>query len=291
MPKLRAHSRGGELTLSSSTPLSHTPITAELRDVADLRTETAALRREAEALRARVDELERLNAELDRFVAVAAHDLSEPLRVVAGYASLLLDGTAGPLSDTARDFTGRIDSAVDRMQQLIDDLRRYSQIDALLEQTQVDVGDVLADVLEDLREMIRERNAQIEVESDLPVVWGDRVQVGQLLQNVIGNAIKFGPAANGLVEISAAHADDGWRVSVRDYGRGIAPEDQVRIFEPFRRLRGTGHLPGTGLGLAICRRIVTAHCGSIDVESKLGKGATFSFTLPDRGSGSVDGAL
>jgi signal transduction histidine kinase len=290
MPKLRAHSRGGELTLSSSTQLPHKPITAELRDAAGLRSETEALRREAEALRARVDELERLNAELDRFVAVAAHDLSEPLRVVAGYAALLLDGSAGPLSDTACDFTGRIDSAVDRMQQLIDDLRRYSQIDARLERTKVDVGDVLADVLEDLREMIRERNAQIEVESDLPVIWGDRVQVNQLLQNTIGNAIKFGPSPNGLVEITAAATDEGWRVSVRDYGRGIAPEDQVRIFEPFRRLRGTGHLPGSGLGLAICRRIVMAHGGTIGVESKLGKGATFSFTLPDRRSGSDNGA-
>jgi signal transduction histidine kinase len=138
--------------------------------------------------------------------------------------------------------------------------------------------------------MIRERNAQIEVESGLPVVWGDRVQVGQLLQNVIGNAIKFGPPTNGLVEISAAATDEGWRVSVRDYGRGIAPEDQVRIFEPFRRLRGTGHLPGSGLGLAISRRIVLAHGGTIGVESKLGKGATFSFTLPDRQSSANGGA-
>jgi signal transduction histidine kinase len=283
MPKLRAHTRGGELTLSGSTPIPHKQVPTTLR------AESEALRAESEALRARIDDLERLNAELDRFVSVAAHDLSEPLRVVAGYASLLLDGSSGPLSDTARDFVGRIDSAVDRMQQLIDDLRRYTQIDAPLERTTVDVGDVLADALENLREMLKERNAQIEVESDLPVVWGDRVQVGQLLQNVIGNAIKFGPPTNGLVEISAAHDGQGWRVSVRDYGRGIAAEDQVRIFEPFRRLRGTGHLPGSGLGLAICRRIVMAHGGTIGVESELGSGATFSFMLPDRRSDELAG--
>ena len=289
MPKLRTHTRGGELTLST-TQHPRKPISPEMRADNGARSESEMLRLETEALRERVDELERLNAELDRFVAVAAHDLSEPLRVVAGYASLLIDGSAGALSETALDYTGRIDSAVDRMQQLIDDLRRYSQVDAQLEQTRVDVGDVLADALENLREMIRERNAQIEVESGLPIVWGDRIQVGQLLQNVIGNAIKFGPPTNGLVEISAARSDEGWRVSVRDYGRGIAPEDQVRIFEPFRRLRGTGHLPGSGLGLAICRRIVTAHGGSIGVESKLGKGATFSFTLPDRPPVAQDGA-
>lgn len=273
MPKLNATARAGDLTLAPPTPIRK-PSAAEHSG--------QTLRAEIETLRERVDELERLNAELDRFVAIAAHDLSEPLRVVAGYAALLLDGTAGPISDSARDFTGRIESAVDRMQQLIDDLRRYSQIDAQLQCSRIDIGNVLADALENLREMIKERNAQIEVESDLPVLWADRVQVVQLLQNLIGNAIKFGPPANGLVEIVATRADDAWTVKVRDHGRGIAPEDQVRIFEPFRRLRGTGHLPGSGLGLAICRRIVTAHGGTIGVESRLGQGATFSFTLPDQ---------
>lgn len=272
MPRIRAHARAGELKLAPPTPITRK---------SEPKSETDSQRAELEALRERIDELERLNAELDRFVAVAAHDLSEPLRVVAGYAALLLDGSAGRLPEEARDFTTRIDSAVDRMQQLIDDLRRYSQIDAMIEFTEVDVGEVLADALENLREMIKERNAQIEVESDLSVIWGDKTQVGQLLQNLIANAIKFGPPANGLVELSMAHTDHGWRVSVRDHGRGIAPEDQVRIFEPFRRLRGTGHLPGSGLGLAICRRIVTAHGGTIGVDSKLGMGATFAFTLPD----------
>src|SRR5258707_1359995 len=130
MPKLRDHTRSGELTLSSSTQHPRKPISPEMRADGGLRSENDMLRLETETLRARVDELERLNAELDRFVAVAAHDLSEPLRVVAGYASLLLDGNAGALSDAALDYPGRIASAVARMQQLIDALRRYSQIDA-----------------------------------------------------------------------------------------------------------------------------------------------------------------
>jgi signal transduction histidine kinase len=234
-----------------------------------------------EALRLRVEELERLNAELDRFVAVAAHDLSEPLRVVAGYAALLSDGTAGPIGSEQHEFVDRIGAAVARMQHLIDDLRRYSQADALLERGPVHLDHVLAEVLEDLRETIRERDAQVEIETTLPVVHGDRIQLGQLLRNLIGNAVKFGPPRNGLVEISAVRRRGGWQVSVRDHGRGIAPEDHERIFEPFRRLRGTGHLPGSGLGLAICRRIVSAHGGQLGVDSSLGAGATFSFTMPD----------
>jgi signal transduction histidine kinase len=269
MTKLRANTRPTKLALAGAPPIPR-PAKPRPAEIAEL-----------ESLRERVEELERLNAELDRFVSIAAHDLSEPLRVVAGYAALMLDGSAGRLPEPALDFAARIDGAVDRMQQLIDDLRRYSQIEALLEPSAVDVGDVLADALENLREMIKERNAQIEVESGLPAVWGDRTQIGQLLQNLIANAIKFGPPANGLVEISAAPSAAGWCVSVRDHGRGIAPEDHVRIFEPFRRLRGTGHLPGSGLGLAICRRIVTAHGGTIEVDSQVGMGATFAFTLPE----------
>jgi signal transduction histidine kinase len=238
-----------------------------------------------DALRSRVEELERLNAELDRFVAVAAHDLSEPLRVVAGYSALLLDGTAGPVGSEQREFVERIGGAIARMQHLIDDLRRYSQADALLERGPVDLAAVLADVLEDLRETIRERDAQVAIETKLPVVHGDRVQLGQLLRNLIGNAIKFGPPRDGLVEINAARLRDGWQVRVRDHGRGIAPEDHERIFEPFRRLRGTGHLPGSGLGLAICRRIISAHGGQIIVDSHLGAGATFAFTVPDPPAG------
>jgi signal transduction histidine kinase len=283
MSKLRANSPAPELTLASPTPISRKRSSSGSRGKSP-----TALRTELQTLRARVDELERLNAELDRFVAIAAHDLSEPLRVVAGYAALLLDGTAGPLPGPALDFASRIDGAVDRMQQLIDDLRRYSQIDATLEYAEVDVGDVLADALENLRAMIKERNAQIEVESNLPTVWGDRTQVGQLLQNLIGNAIKFGPPSNGLVEISATRSGGGWCVAVRDHGRGIALEDQARVFEPFRRLRGTGHLPGSGLGLAICRRIVTAHGGALEVESEIGAGATFAFTLPDAPARAVE---
>ena len=267
MTKLKSNS-GSELTLAPTRPVPRLSTTTELRA-------------EADALRARVEQLERLNAELDRFVAVAAHDLSEPLRVVAGYASLLLEGTAGPISPAQRDFIGRMDSAVGRMQDLIDDLRRYSQVDALIERDEVDLGDVVAEALENLREMLRERGAEVSVETEMPVVSGDHVQLVQLMQNLIGNAIKFGPPAHGLIEIFAKRRNHGWQISVRDHGRGIAAEDQIRIFEPFRRLRGTGHIPGSGLGLAICRRIVSAHGGKISVQSEVGAGATFRFLLPD----------
>jgi signal transduction histidine kinase len=127
----------------------------------------------------------------------------------------------------------------------------------------------------------------VQVEGSLPRLWADRIQIGQLLQNLVSNAIKFGPERGGVIEICADHAAEGWGIHVRDHGRGIAEKDQSRIFEPFRRLRGTGSIPGDGLGLAICRQIVAAHGGILTVQSSVGAGATFSFVLPDgpRGEG------
>lgn len=238
----------------------------------------------ARALRERIDFLERHNAELERFVTITAHDLSEPLRVVAGYASLLSEGTTGALREEQAELVDRIDTAARRMQTLLDDLLRYSQAEYEIEPADVDLGSLLADALADLQAALSDRSARVVVRAPLPVVWGDRTQLRQVLQNLLANAIKFGPEVGGIIEITAAPHDDGWRIAVRDRGPGIASEDQLRIFEPFRRLRGTGRLPGSGLGLAICRRIVTRHGGDLEVESAPGEGATFSFTLPGRDS-------
>lgn len=236
------------------------------------------------SLHAHAQETQPRHAAARSFVTIAAHELSEPLRVVAGYASLLADGTAGALGDEQADLVERIDTAARRMQQLLDDLLRYSHAEFELEPADVDLGSLLADALADLQVALSDRSARVVVRTPLPVVWGDRTQLRQVLQNLLANAIKFGPDVGGIIEVAAAPHDDGWRIAVRDSGPGIASEEQLRIFEPFRRLRGTGHLPGSGLGLAICRRIVARHGGGLEVESAPGEGATFSFTLPGRDS-------
>jgi PAS domain S-box-containing protein len=232
-------------------------------------------------LRRRLEQLEQVNRELDRFAAVVAHDIAAPLLVVSNYARMLVE-TSQALTPEQADYLGRITRTVERMQRLIDDLRRFTLADAELELEKVDLNDMLGEVLETLGPLIGDRNPRITVDGVLPTVVGDRAQLAQLLQNLVSNAIKFGPDQDGEIRIGARRANDQWSVSVTDQGSGIAPEDRQRVFEPFRRLRGTGHLPGTGLGLTICQRVVANHRGELRLESELGSGSTFTFTLPDR---------
>jgi signal transduction histidine kinase len=194
----------------------------------------------------------------------------------------MLVETSQALTPEQADYLGRITRTVERMQRLIDDLRRFTLADAELELEKVDLNDMLGEVLETLGPLIGDRNPRITVDGVLPTVVGDRAQLAQLLQNLVSNAIKFGPDQDGEIRIGARRANDQWSVSVTDQGSGIAPEDRQRVFEPFRRLRGTGHLPGTGLGLTICQRVVANHRGELRLESELGSGSTFTFTLPDR---------
>jgi signal transduction histidine kinase len=205
------------------------------------------------------------------------------LRVIAGYASLLLDGSAGPLTPAQTDFVQRMAGSAARMQLLLDDLRTRSLGAVAAQPQDADLDELLEEVREDLGALLSEREARIEADGPLGHAWGDPIQVRQLLENLASNAVKFGPPLGGVVHVSAARGEGGVRVSVRDSGLGIAPEHHARIFEPFRRLRtGAEHPPGSGLGLAICEQIVAAHGGTLEVSSRPGKGATFSFTLPDR---------
>ncbi len=233
-------------------------------------------------LRSALVELERRGDRLESFASVAAHELAAPLRVIAGYAALLLDGSAGPLRPEQEDFVRRMASATDRMQLLLDDLRRRARAQAQPDSRDVDLGEVVEDVREDLSVLLGQREARVEATTPMPVVRADQVQLRQLLENLVANGIKYGPRRGGVVELAAQREPEAWRISVRDRGPGIAPEDQARIFEPFRRLHtGEERIPGSGLGLAICEEIVAAHGGVLEVQSSPGEGATFSFTLPD----------
>jgi len=232
------------------------------------------------ALKDKTDELARSNEDLEQFAYVASHDLQEPLRMVASYVQLLARRYEGKLDSDADEFIGfAVDGAV-RMWKLINDLLAYSRVGMRgggLEPT--DSEAVLVQTVNDLKVVITENGALV-THDPLPMVMADRPQLGQLFQNLIGNAIKFRRDEPPRVHISASRTGNGWTFSVRDNGIGIAPEYSERIFIIFQRLHSREEYAGTGIGLAVCKKIVERHGGRIWVKSEVGKGATFYFILP-----------
>jgi light-regulated signal transduction histidine kinase (bacteriophytochrome) len=249
--------------------------TAVVRDVTERQ-------RAEEALAQQADELARSNAELEQFAYVASHDLQEPLRMVASYTQLLARRYKGRLDDDAEEFIGFAVDGVRRMQALINDLLAYSRVGTRGGRLEpVDAGEVLERVLRALGPSIEDAGARI-THDPLPTVRMDPLQLDQLLQNLVANAIKFRGEEPPHVHLSARDAGDAWEFSVRDNGIGIAPEFADRIFVIFQRLHGRNEYPGTGIGLSICKKIVERHGGRIWLHSTLGHGTTFYFTLPKR---------
>ena len=232
------------------------------------------------ALRKLIAELERSNKELEQFAYVASHDLQEPLRMVSSYTELLERRYRDKLDDKGRTFINfAVDGAV-RMQRLINDLLEFSRVSTRGKPMQpVDVNRVLGAVRANLSVAIREAGALV-TNDELPTVVADETQLVQLLQNLVGNAIKFRGGERPLVHVSAQPGATECVFAVRDNGIGIAPEYFERIFVIFQRLHARGEYPGTGIGLAVCRRIVERHGGRIWVESAPGQGSTFYFALP-----------
>jgi PAS domain S-box-containing protein len=243
-------------------------------------TEHRDLERIRHELETTVVELKRSNADLEQFAYVASHDLQEPLRMVASYTQLLAKRYKGKLDADADDFIGFAVEGANRMQRLIQDLLAYSRVTTQGHGfEQVDCHALLEEVLDNLRLAIEESRVVV-TSNTLPTVIADGAQLGQLFQNLIGNAIKFRSEEPPRVSVSAEHRTNEWLFSVRDNGIGIDPQYAGRIFVVFQRLHDREEYPGTGIGLAICKRIVERHGGRIWVESKLGEGATFYFTLP-----------
>jgi signal transduction histidine kinase len=225
-------------------------------------------------------ELRRSNVELGQFAYVASHDLQEPLRMVSSYVQLLANRYKGKLDEDADQFIGFAVDGARRMQVLIQDLLAYSSISTKSKPFEkIDCSVILANVLENLSPASREAEATVTYES-LPMVMGDYVQITQLFQNLVANAIKYRGKDKPKIHIGA-HLEAGeWHVTVRDNGIGIDKQFFDRIFVIFQRLHTAEQHPGTGIGLAVCRKIVERHGGRIGVESELGKGSTFHFTLP-----------
>jgi PAS domain S-box-containing protein len=240
-------------------------------------------RRQAErALQAKNEALARSNHELEQFAYVASHDLQEPLRMVSNYTQLLARRYRDQLDADANEF---IDFAVDgakRMQDLIHDLLQYARVERRgREFHPASAETIVGDALSNLAGAIAEAKASIVVDA-LPTLTCDASQMTQVFQNLIGNAVKFRkPDQPPVVRVSATREDGAWRLSVADNGIGIEPRFFERIFQMFQRLHARGEYSGTGIGLALCKKIVERHGGQMRVESAPGRGAKFSFTVPD----------
>jgi PAS domain S-box-containing protein len=234
-----------------------------------------------ETLMVRTRELEQSNAELEQFAYVASHDLQEPLRMITSYVQLLAHRYQDQLDNDANDFIGYAVDGATRMQQLINDLLAYSRVGTtvrLFEPTPC--PNVIKQVIHNLEPAILESKATITYD-ELPVVMADKLQLEQLFQNLISNAIKFCSQARPQIHITAKQNQvNEWVFSVQDNGIGIEQIYADRIFVIFQRLHTRDKYSGTGIGLAICKKIVERHNGQIWFESQLGQGTTFYFTIP-----------
>jgi PAS domain S-box-containing protein len=261
--------------------------------IAGVSEDVTERRRSVERMQAFADALARKNQELETFASIASHDLQEPLRKIQAFGERLETGWSEVLGGQGLDYLHRMRNASARMQNLIDALLAYTRITSLANPFgPVDLDHITRDVLGDLEVAIAEADALIEV-GPLTVIEADETQMRQLLQNLIGNAVKFrSPDRRPVIKVrgqvvspssaphGAATAPTLFELCVEDNGIGFEPEYQERIFGLFQRLHGRNAYAGTGIGLSICRRIAERHGGSISAEGRPGEGATFTVRLP-----------
>ncbi len=269
-----------EIMLSPLESAEGILVTAAIRDI--------SVRKKAEAdLMQKVEELNRSNGELEQFANIASHDLQEPLRMVASYTQLLSRRYKGKLDSDADDFISFAVDGASRMERLIQGLLAYSRIGTKgKDLLNISSEEALRQALMNLRGAIQESGALV-VHDPLPTVLADEMQLIQLFQNLVSNAIKYQRPGVPEVHISAArNGKKKWIFSVQDNGLGIESQYFEKIFGMFQRLHKREEFAGTGIGLAICKKIVERHGGSISVESQLGHGSTFRFTLAESESSS-----
>lgn len=231
---------------------------------------------------AMVDELARSNKELQDFAHVASHDLQEPLRKIVAFGDRLYTTNASVFSEQGKDYLERMQNAAKRMQSFIDDLLQYSRITTKARPFEpVNVEAIIREVLVDLEEHVKRTKGKIVVEK-LPIIDADKMQMRQLFQNLIANALKFHKKEEPPVIIIKSNCVDSacCKIMVEDKGIGFDEKYLDRIFKPFERLHGRSEYEGTGMGLAICKKIVQRHNGEITAKSSPGKGATFTIRLP-----------
>ncbi|MGE5602671.1 MAG: ATP-binding protein [Nitrososphaerales archaeon] len=234
-------------------------------------------------------ELQRLDEAKSAFVSVAAHELRTPLTSITGYIEMLLDGDAGSLNPQQSDYLRIVESSAQRLLHLTRDLLDVARLESgrfelVLQPT--DLSALVAQVIVEQRPQLEVREQAIELVAGeaLPPALVDRGRTAQIISNLIGNASKFAPPATSIqLSLAQAEQDPGFlRLTVKDAGPGISPDDQARLFKPFARGKEAAQSgqPGTGLGLYIAKSLVELHGGRISVESEPGLGSAFSLTLP-----------
>ncbi|MFV1964603.1 MAG: ATP-binding protein [Pirellulaceae bacterium] len=244
--------------------------------------DVSARKRAEEQLQRSMAELERSNKELQRFAAVASHDMHAPLRRIVTAIQRIQEHCCGRVDAETSEYLEFIVSSVDHMQKLIDVLLAHSRIGAADRPLElVDCGAAVSTALMSLEPSICECGAEVSV-GDLPTLVANRVEMVQLFQNLIGNAVKYHCQGTPFVDVQAEPDENHWLFRVKDNGIGIPGKDCERIFEAFQRLHDEGKYPGTGIGLATCKKIVEQLDGKIWVESRPGEGCEFLFTLPAR---------
>lgn len=238
-------------------------------------------KRAEERLQHYAEELERSNRELNQFASIASHDLQEPLKVISGFSRLIERRYGDTLGTDAKEFFTAIIEGVDRMERLISDLLAYSRVSTRGKPFErVDSNEVFEKACANLRAAIEENGAEVTSEP-LPTILADEIQLIQLFQNLIGNAIKYRSLSRPpRIHLSAEQQKGEWVFHVQDNGIGIEPRNFDRIFQIFQRLHTREEHPGTGIGLAICKKIVERHGGRIWVDSVPEEGSTFSFSVP-----------
>lgn len=231
-------------------------------------------------LASKVEELGRSNHDLEQFAYIASHDLQEPLRMVAAYTQLLGERYRGKLDENADKYIGYAVEGALRMQTLIRDMLAFSRVGRNGDgRKSTDCNQMMKEVLLNLQVAIEEAGAVITYDQ-LPTIGAEQSQLGQLFQNLIGNAIKFRNKEAPVIRISTERQGSLWKFTVTDNGIGIAPEYKDLIFVIFQRLNTRDEYAGNGVGLAICKKIVERYGGKIWIESEPGHGCTFHFTLP-----------
>jgi two-component system, sensor histidine kinase and response regulator len=262
-------------------PLEATVVRSKIHVFAELYRKEQARKRAEMVLEEYAQELARSNAELDQYASVVAHDLQAPLRRIIGGAENLGAQNRAMLGPESERWIVMMVENAKRMQSLIRDLLTYSQVGRGQVPSKLDLKNVISEVLQDLSVAIEESEAVV-IFADMPVVAACPLDLRQLMQNLIGNAVKYRrKEVKPEIHISAEKQGTRWSIRVSDNGIGFDPKYKDKLFVLFSRLHSISDIPGTGIGLAICKKIVERYGGHIEVDSEPGKGSTFQFSLPD----------